>query len=301
MKRKSTDFYINSLPTVWGGQTKRKSTDFLLLAHPLLSNLRGEKMNQSIFNVKNLLLAILFIAIGTTSYFSADTDWVTNVNTQTIETLDEKKETVVALTALAGTTSTAITLIPGDVGGPVAQNIADIADYLLIVFAGIWLQKYFLSVTPLVALQWLIPLACGALLLNLAIKSDRLKRLGMRVFLMGIMIFTIIPASVGISNKIEENYQSSIEQTFEQAESVNKEATQDKNLFEQMTTAVTDLMAKFEQSLGNMIDSTAVLIITTCVGPVLVFFFGIWATNLIMGLNYDIKMPRIGAFRRIAK
>lgn len=258
-------------------------------------------MNQSIFNVKNLLLAILFIAIGTTSYFSADTEWVTNLNTQTIETLDEKKETVVALTALAGTTSTAITLIPGDVGGPVAQNIADIADYLLIVFAGIWLQKYFLSVTPLVALQWLIPLACGALLLNLAIKSDRLKRLGMRVFLMGIMIFTIIPASVGISNKIEENYQSSIEQTFEQAESVNKEATQDKNLFEQMTTAATDLMAKFERSLGNMIDSTAVLIITTCVGPILVFFFGIWATNLIMGLNYDIKLPRIGAFRRIAK
>ena len=68
-----------------------------------------------------------------------------------------------------------------------------------------------------------------------------------------------------------------------------------------MTTAATDLMAKFERSLGNMIDSTAVLIITTCVGPVLVFFFGIWATNLIMGLNYDIKMPRIGAFRRIAK
>lgn len=258
-------------------------------------------MNESIFNVKNLLLAILFIAIGTASYFSANTEWVTNVNKQTIETLDEKKETVVALTALAGTTSTAITLIPGDIGGPVAQNIADIADYLLIVFAGIWLQKYFLSVTPLVALQWLIPLACGAFILNLAIRSDRLKRLAMRVFLMGMMVFTIIPASVDISNKIEENYQTSIAQTFEQAESVNKEAAEDKNVFEQMTTAANDIMAKFEQSLGNMIDSTAILIITTCVGPILVFFFAIWAANLIMGLNYDIKMPRVSAFRKVAK
>lgn len=258
-------------------------------------------MDQSIFNIKNLILAILLVAVGTTSYFVASSKWVANVNQQTVESLDEKKETVVALTALAGTTSTAITLLPGDVGGPVAQNIADIADYLLIVFAGIWLQKYFLSVTPLVALQWLIPIACGVLLINLAIKSDRLKRLAMRTFLMGLMIFTIIPASVGISNKIEESYQTSIAQTFEQAEAVNKEAKEKQNIVDQLTSAATDLTDKFEKSLGNMIDSTAILIITTCVGPILVFFFAIWAANLIMGLNYDFKMPRINAFRKAVK
>ncbi|MFR5733484.1 MAG: hypothetical protein ACLUD2_17685 [Clostridium sp.] len=51
----------------------------------------------------------------------------------TIAALDEKKGTVLELTVAATATSALITLIPGDVGTPIAEKVADLSGYLLIV------------------------------------------------------------------------------------------------------------------------------------------------------------------------
>lgn len=255
--------------------------------------------NSEKFRIPLILLGLLIIAIA--SIWLADSHWIDQMTTFSIASLDEKKETVVALTALAGTTSTAITLIPGDVGGPIAQNIADIADYLLIVFAGIWLQKYLLSVTSIVALKILVPIACLIFAGNLYFKNDRLKRMAMKITLFGVLILTVIPMSIGISNKIEDTYESSINHTFEQAQDATAQVEENQGILQQFTNATNNLMEKFETALGNMIDSAAVLIITTCIGPILVFLFSIWATNLILGLNHDINIPKIRAFSRMKK
>lgn len=260
---------------------------------------RGDYLEQDTTHSYQKWIGIIFLlVIGILSFLLANSAWVQQINTATLADLDQKKETVVALTVLAGSTSTAITLIPGDVGGPIAQNIADIADYLLIVFAAIWLQKYLLSVTGLVAFKLLIPIACSVGIGYILFQSNYLKRTAMRIALMGVLLFTVIPMSVGISNRIEDVYESSIQQTIEQAESVKEEAKQDQSLLGQLTSAATDLTDKFQKSLSNMIDATAVLIITTCVGPIVVFLFSMWASKLIMGLNYDVNLPRLAVFNR---
>ena len=51
----------------------------------------------------------------------------------TIESIDEKKATVMGLTATAATASTALAAIPGDVTTPIANQIMEISSYLLIV------------------------------------------------------------------------------------------------------------------------------------------------------------------------
>ena len=56
---------------------------------------------------------------------------------KTIAALDEKKKTVMELTAASTASSAAITLIPGDVATPLADKLADISGYFVIVICAL--------------------------------------------------------------------------------------------------------------------------------------------------------------------
>ena len=78
----------------------------------------------------------------------------------TIAALDEKKGTVLELTVAATATSALITLIPGDVGTPIAEKVADLSGYLLIVLCAVYLEKYLVTLTGYAAFKLFIPAAC---------------------------------------------------------------------------------------------------------------------------------------------
>lgn len=79
---------------------------------------------------------------------------------ETIAALDEKKDTVLELTVAATATSALITLIPGDVGTPIAEKVADLSGYLLIVLCAVFLEKYLVTLTGYAAFKLFIPAAC---------------------------------------------------------------------------------------------------------------------------------------------
>ncbi|EFR30870.1 hypothetical protein [Eremococcus coleocola] len=241
---------------------------------------------------------ILAICLGL-AWFSfavvSQSEKVNEINQTAVTALDEKKDTVLTLTALSGTTSTAITLLPGDVGGPLAENIADIADYLLIVFGGIWVQKYLLSITGNLAFRWLMPIALTLLGVSQFINRESVKQVALKVLIMAGLVFAIIPGSIYLTDQIEASYDTTIQQSIDSAQSATNQAqaNEDKNIFEKITSASTDLLKQFEDALGNMVDSVAVLIVSTCVIPILVFFFFIWATNQIFKLNISLPALRV--------
>ncbi len=103
-----------------------------------------------------LLVAILSITvIG--KYASAPEN-----HQKTIASLDEKKQTVMELTAASTVTSALITLLPGDTATPIAEKMADVSGYLLVVLCAIYLEKYLVTITGYVAFTYLIPnSACG--------------------------------------------------------------------------------------------------------------------------------------------
>lgn len=257
--------------------------------------------------------------------------------------LDAMREVVVQLTAISTVSSTALTLLPGDVATPLAENLADISDYLLIVFAALWLQKYLFSSMGIIVLKYLIPAGMIVLILarlmdllnfNPAL-SDKLRFIGKRVAFFGAVVFLVVPTTVFVTNQIEDTYQTTINQTIEQAnqvqeeltnESAEEEASQDsaetdENFFgqvssfftegvdnvveftsgaiEQFTTAVSDLPDKFMITLNNLIDSVAVLIVVNCIAPILVFSFLIWLVKLIFQLDISPSHQLPAKFRPI--
>ena len=78
-----------------------------------------------------------------------------------IDALEEKQETVLELTAASTAASAAITLLPGDTATPIAEKLADLSGYFLIVLCAIFLEKYLLTITSYVSFTILIPTACA--------------------------------------------------------------------------------------------------------------------------------------------
>ena len=129
----------------------------------------------------------------------------------TIASLDEKKATVLELTAATTATSALITLLPGDIGTPIAEKVADLSGYLLIVLCAVFLEKYLVTITGYAAFKIFIPAACVLFAANMMARNRSVDKLARRLLIFGICIFLVVPASVKVSDLIETTYQSQID------------------------------------------------------------------------------------------
>ena len=285
-----------------------------------------------------LLVAILSITvIG--KYASAPEN-----HQKTIASLDEKKQTVMELTAASTVTSALITLLPGDTATPIAEKMADVSGYLLVVLCAIYLEKYLVTITGYVAFTYLIPIACGLWIFNLIFANATVRKLAAKLAVFGLAISLVVPASVKISDLIGDTYQAQIEATIEDArntqnilensgvadddDDTNATETpgigttevpgtvtgnvQEKesnnsgsvsnifdwakdaisgakdsvaNVVENVTISTEDLVQKVENSLNHFIEAVAVMIITSCVIPMLVLLLFFWMVKIVLDVD----------------
>lgn len=280
-----------------------------------------------------LLVAILSITV-VGKYVSAPEN-----HQKTIASLDEKKQTVMELTAASTVTSALITLLPGDTATPIAEKMADVSGYLLVVLCAIYLEKYLVTITGYVAFTYLIPIACGLWILNLIFANATVRKLAAKLTVFGLAISLVVPASVKISDLIGDTYQAQIEATIEDAkntqsilensgvvddtnatettgtteasetvtgnvqEKENNNSGSVSNIFdwakdaisgakdsvanvvENVTISTEDLVQKVENSLNHFIEAVAVMIITSCVIPMLVLLLFFWMVKIVLDVN----------------
>lgn len=210
--------------------------------------------------------------------------------------LDGKKTTVVGLAAAATAASAAITLLPGDVGTPIADKLAEISTYTIVILCAIFLEKYLVTITGAAAFRILIPLACALLIANiLFIRWGKLRRLGLRLICFAIIIFLTVPVSVELSRSIEKTYEETIQATIDTANEDAQEIqeSQEKGVLESLIDSikggVTAVTKKFETTLTNMIEAVSVLIVTSCLIPLMVFVFFAWLVKAFF--NLDVPAP----------
>ena len=172
------------------------------------------------YNKKKYIYIVIWLLIGILSftvlekYASAPGSHQT-----TIASLDEKKATVLELTAATTATSALITLIPGDVGTPIAEKVADLSGYLLIVLCAIFLEKYLVTITGYAAFKIFIPVACVLFAVNMAAQNRSVDKLARRLLIFGICIFLVVPTSVKVSDLIETTYHYQMDATLLDAKS----------------------------------------------------------------------------------
>lgn len=253
---------------------------------------RTKKILAIIIPLIAALISVFFV-----SRFATSTDF----HAKTIQALDEKKTTVMELTAAAAATSTAITFIPGDAATPLAEKIADLSSYFLLVTCAIYLEKYLVTITGYAAFMLLIPIGCVLLSLSVCLKKSAWKYLASKLIIFGLAIFLVVPASVKVSDIIENTYQSSIDKTIEDAkqttEAIDESTEEDENglsgIISKVTGSVSEVTAKVKNVLNNFIEALAVLIVTSCVIPIAVMLFFVWIVKSLLGVNFNLPRQKI--------
>lgn len=268
-----------------------------------------DRLNQSRKPMGKKATIIVIVALVLIAILSASV--VTNYaaapekHTRTITALDEKRNTVMKLTAASTGISAAITALPGDTGNTVAEKLMDLSSYFLIILCALFLEKYLVTITGYAAFRFLIPFACILLVVYCFSKMNVLKRLAIKVVLFAVAIYMVVPISVKISAIIEDTYETSIESTIQSAEDItsdieaNSGSSGDKSdegilsgLISKVKDSVTGITDKVGSILNNFIEAIAVLIVTSCIIPILVLLFFLWLIKMVLGINLDLtKMP----------
>ena len=103
-------------------------------------------MTKGKWDVRKLVAAGVLLVVGLVSFFwLAKTTADPAFHAASIAALDEKKVTVMELTAATAAGSVAISAVPGDATTPIANQISELSGYLLIVVGAIMLASLAMS------------------------------------------------------------------------------------------------------------------------------------------------------------
>ena len=169
---------------------------------------------RSIFQSKVTWLIGLLVAAVLSFFCIAPHMTQPSTYQNSLNTLQGKQETVLELTAVSAAASTAITVLPGDVATPIADKLADLSGYFLIVLCAIFLEKYLLTITASATFYVLIPLSCALCAAYILSSKRFFGELAWKIVCFGLAIVLIVPTSVYVSNVIEETYNTSISTTI---------------------------------------------------------------------------------------
>jgi hypothetical protein len=170
------------------------------------------------------------------------------------------------------------------------------------VICALYLEKYLLTITGFTAFTLLIPVACAVLIAAVLSEKKSLYELSAKIALFGLMIFLLVPASVKVSNMIETTYRESIDATIANAQQTTEEieeaagaegqeasGNENANWWEKFTQGVTDTISvkteEFRDMLNSMMEAFAVMLVTSCVIPILVLVFFAWLVKTILSVN----------------
>ena len=219
--------------------------------------------------------------------------------------LEEKQTTVLELSAASAAASAAITLIPGDTATPIADKLADLSSHFLVVLCAIFLEKYLLTITGFLAFKVLIPVACGAYLLHALFGWKGLRVLAYKLAAFALLIFAVIPVSLQLSHMIETTYQASIDATIQSARetadavesAAGSEEAEDEGFWEglisSVTEGITSVTSGIADKVGGMVndflEALAIMLVTSCVIPVLVLLSFIWFAKILLALDIPVR------------
>ena len=276
---------------------------------------------------KHLIYSLICIVIALISFF-AISKWATSVDTYSriINTLNELQKKALELAGTATALATGTAAIPGDATTPIANKLADVAGYMVIVYAVIIIEKYLLTITGYITFKILFPIGCILMATANFMKAgwkEFIYRIGIKSIILGILLWGLVPTSVWVTNKVNETYAKSydmdlsLEDTKELLNEENSSSDADEsnnsneinsnnksssitdfinNLKDKVSdavdtvgTAASEKIYAIEKGLNKILEGVAVMIVTTCAIPILVMLTFIWILKSIVGL----KLPNI--------
>ena len=227
---------------------------------------------------------------------------------KTIQSIDEKKLTVLGVSAAIAGSSTLLSAVPGDATSNLAKELLDLSSYLIVVVCILVLEKSLLTVFGAAACYVLLPVACLLTLIFIINNKKVLLSWAIKLSVLAMAFLLIVPCSMRLSDYIYEVNQVSFEQEAEDlAEDTEEDAESEedvpwyKKLWNSVTSAVTETaeaaVEHGKKILNEFIDAVSVFIIAYCVIPVFVVFLFLWLLKILFGIDIKIKRDAVNPKR----
>lgn len=249
-----------------------------------------------------VLFCLIMVLLAVVSFlYIADRATSLDANQAILASIDEKSETVLKLTAASTLASAGISAIPGDTATPIAEKLADFTEYFLLILCVLYAEKYLLTIIGAAAFKLLIPCACLLLIIGMFWNGAVMKRLSLRLALFAMAFFIAIPASIGVSDMVYDTYKHSVEATVLETETLNSETSELSeagenerllaSILERLSETATGLADKAAKLLNRYVEALAILIVTSCIIPLLALAFFLWLIKLLTGVNVLSTFP----------
>ena len=238
-----------------------------------------------------------------------------------IGTLDEKKGNVMVLATTTTAASAAISALPNDMGTPIADKLVDFSSYFMVILAVIYLEKFLLTTLGFLGFGILIPVACALFAVAVFLRRGtltrvNLQRLGTKLAAFGLALALVVPVSVWLTDNVDATFDESLaaasaaaqEATEQLEDSAQEQAQEDQGLLGGIANAVQEgwngltqgaqqALDSLGQQLNTMIDTLAVMIVTSCLIPLLVLILFLQLVKIITGLDFGGATAVMGAAR----
>ena len=238
-----------------------------------------------------------------------------------IGTLDEKKGNVMVLATTTTAASAAISALPNDMGTPIADKLVDFSSYFMVILAVIYLEKFLLTTLGFLGFGILIPVACALFAVAVFLRRGtltrvNLQRLGTKLAAFGLALALVVPVSVWLTDNVDATFDESLaaasaaaQEATEQLEENTQAAPQeDQGLLGGIASAVQEgwngltqgaqqALDSLGDQLNTMIDTLAVMIVTSCLIPLLVLILFLQLVKIITGLDFGGATAVMGAAR----
>lgn len=260
---------------------------------------------------KRRMIALVLIILAAASIVFALSVDAMRVNGPAISVLDQQQKNVEKMTAATAVIATGLAAVPGEATTPMADKLIDLSGYLVFVLCAVFLEKYLILVIWYLSLAVLIPIAFVMLAIYLFGNVELLKRLGTKFLVFAIAIGLAIPASVGITclmdktsdylsvqqrvEKIEQNSDANagVTKSNESKSLIGKIKAAVGGSASSLTSSAKKWIQKGENAFNNTIEAIALMIVTSCVLPILTFLFFIWLLKSLFSININLRVPKL--------
>ena len=225
---------------------------------------------------KYALVAVVLLAavISFTIIAPWAADPVNHVST--IEKTENKISAVMTLSGGAAGASATLSVLPGDLCTPLATELAELAKYFLIILSALYLEKFLITISGYITFSVLIPLALIIVAAVIISGNKRFLSLAGKLAIIGVIIYLIVPASTMLSDKIYQTQEDTVAQTIEEYNNLDISGDSDSGIIGEITTITTNTIDKVTNFISDLTESLAVMIVTACIVPVLVFVLLVW-------------------------
>lgn len=250
-----------------------------------------------------LVAAILSIAV-LGPYFSNP-----STHAKSLEVIHGNKAEAMTLSTVVTLASTAVSAMPDDTASPLADELSEFSTPLLIVVCILYFEEFMLTAMESLAFRILIPLACFAMIFYVCTHKKAHFILAVKLALIAVVCACIIPASAALTRSIEDTFSATINTTFEKVKSLSTifaETDEEESgnaltrFFSNVTTGISTIADIAKDLLSILIDAVAILLITSCVIPVLTALLFVWCIkSILLGRMENIEDAASSIINRI--